>query len=71
MEWIAAAYPYKEERKGEEDFLEELTLLQRLINLPAKNNVGSVAADSHVYTSANHRVHRCSRAVQSSKMTRC
>lgn len=39
IEWIAANYPYKQENKGGEDFLDELLLLQRLINSPAKNSV--------------------------------
>jgi hypothetical protein len=39
IQWLAAAYPYKEVSQGGEDFLDELTLLQKLINTPAKNNV--------------------------------
>lgn len=70
IEWIAAAYPYKQEGKGGENFLNELTLLQKLINTPAKNNVSNVAGDSHIDTSANHRIHRCSLATKSSMTTR-
>lgn len=41
IEWIAAAYPYKDKDHGEA-FSDELGLLQRLINTPAKNNVSRV-----------------------------
>jgi hypothetical protein len=50
IDWTAAAYPYKQAEKGGEDFLNELTLLQKLINTLAKNNLSSVAGDGHMDT---------------------
>jgi hypothetical protein len=62
VEWIAAAYPYKHAAKGGEDFLDELTLLQTLINTPAKNNVSITLCDSYMDIHTNYCVHRCSLA---------
>jgi hypothetical protein len=42
IEWIAAHYPYKQANAGGEEFMDELVLLQKEINSPAKNNVRRV-----------------------------
>jgi hypothetical protein len=64
VKWIAAAYPYKDQKNaGGEMFLDELPLLQALINSPAKNNVSGSDINNSICVSADFDVCRCFPAI--------
>lgn len=62
IDWIAAAYPFTQVDKGGPRFANELPLLQKLINNPAKNNVSDFNINNNMYPRANLSVYRCSLA---------
>jgi hypothetical protein len=59
IEWIAANYPYKDRDGG--DFLNELKLLQKVINAPAKSHVSYSTESSYLILFANFLDSRCLR----------